>query len=269
MTKQHTRFFFLIGTLLFALVFIGLTIDTHRQIPTLTNAENITPEVIAGQHVWHAGNCINCHTLFGEGAYYAPDLTKITDQRGDAYLTAFLKDPARFYSEEVHRRLMPNPNLSDDEIAQVIAFLKWSAAVDNQGWPPRPIRVTGSLQGAHAATASASASDDPVAKGEALFGAVPPGCVACHSTQPGVVLAGPSMAGLVGRAEAVLASGAYAGEATTVEGFIRESILAPSAHIPDVANFRSGDVSLMPANYGETLASEQIDALVAYLLTLR
>ena len=56
--------------------------------------------VIAGKDVWHKNNCINCHTLFGEGAYYAPDLTKITAQRGAAYLRAFLKDPSKFYSEE-------------------------------------------------------------------------------------------------------------------------------------------------------------------------
>jgi nitric oxide reductase subunit C len=38
-------------------------------------------------------------TLFGEGAYYAPDLTKITKLRGDAYLTAYMKNPADFYDE--------------------------------------------------------------------------------------------------------------------------------------------------------------------------
>ena len=52
------------------------------QFPALTHADRITPDVIAGKHVWHRKNCINCHTLLGEGAYYAPDLTKIADQRG-------------------------------------------------------------------------------------------------------------------------------------------------------------------------------------------
>ena len=32
----------------------------------------MTPAVVAGKHVWHRKNCINCHTLLGEGAYYAP-----------------------------------------------------------------------------------------------------------------------------------------------------------------------------------------------------
>lgn len=131
MTKRHTRLFFIGGTLLFALVFLVLTVDSHRQFGALTNADRITPDVSAGKDVWHRNNCINCHTLMGEGAYYAPDLTKITQQRGEAYLRAFLKNPSQFYSEEVHRRLMPNPNLREDEITQVIAFLDWVSKIDN------------------------------------------------------------------------------------------------------------------------------------------
>ena len=84
MTKRHTRIFFVGGTLLFSAVFLGLTIDSHRQFGRLTNADRITAEVTAGKDVWHNKNCINCHTLLGEGAYYAPDLTKITQQRGEA-----------------------------------------------------------------------------------------------------------------------------------------------------------------------------------------
>ena len=81
MTKRGTRLFFLGGTLAATLVLLVLTVDSHRQFPRLTHAERITPAVVAGKHVWHRKNCVNCHTLMGEGAYYAPDLTKITEQR--------------------------------------------------------------------------------------------------------------------------------------------------------------------------------------------
>ena len=67
MTRRQTRFFFVAGTTVFALVFIGLTIDSHRQFGRLTHEENITEAVVAGKHVWHRKNCINCHTLLGEG----------------------------------------------------------------------------------------------------------------------------------------------------------------------------------------------------------
>ena len=103
MTKRQTRLFFVAGTTLFALVFIGLTIDSHRQFGRLTHEEKLTPEVVAGKHVWHRKDCINCHTLLGEGAYYAPDLTKIAQLRGEPYLRQFLKDPSRYYSEETAR----------------------------------------------------------------------------------------------------------------------------------------------------------------------
>ena len=95
MTKRHTRMFFVAGTSVFAALFVALTIDSHRQFGSLTHAEAITPEVIEGKHVWHRKNCINCHTLLGEGAYYAPDLTKITQQRGAPYLRHFLRDPSK------------------------------------------------------------------------------------------------------------------------------------------------------------------------------
>src|SRR6187431_2668464 len=144
MTKRQARFFFLGSTLLFALIFLALTLDSHRQFAKLTNADQLTAEVIAGKGVWHDKNCTNCHTLLGEGAYYAPDLTKITAQRGAPYLREFLKDPGKFYSEQRDGRLMPTLNLSDQEIDAVIAFLAWVSHIDSQGWPPRPILVRGS-----------------------------------------------------------------------------------------------------------------------------
>jgi nitric oxide reductase subunit C len=278
MTKRHTRWFFIGGTLLFAAVFLGLTIDSHRQFGRLTNADQITPEVVEGKHVWHRSNCINCHTLNGEGAYYAPDLTKITQQRGEAYLTAFLRNPSQFYSEETHRRLMPNPDLNDDEIRQVIAFLEWVGHVDNQGWPPRPIVVSsGQMAGSTGGAATDAAmqgvaSDNPVAVGEALFREAALSCAACHSAQPGVTLAGPSLAGLTSRAAATIASPGYTGEATDAEGYIRESIQHPSAHLVAGANFATspeGGLSLMPADYATRLDAGQIGALVAYLQSLR
>jgi nitric oxide reductase subunit C len=271
MTKRQTRLFFIIGTALFAAIFLGMTIDSHRQFGRLTNAEQITPEVSAGKDVWHKKNCINCHTLLGEGAYYAPDLTKITQLRGVPYLTAFLKDPAQFYSEQQHRRLMPNPKLTDQEIAEVIAFLDWVSKIDNQGWPPRPILVSGAtFPGTATGTEPATAaSDAPVAQGQALFNQTPPGCNACHSTAPGVNLAGPSLAGIATQAEKVIASPDYHGEAKTAEEFIKESIEKPSAYLVPGPMYSANGRSFMPDNYKEQLTDEEIDQIVAYLMTLR
>src|SRR5512143_1323078 len=143
MTRRQARLFALILTAVVTLAFLALTIDSHRQFPRLTHEDKMTPQVLAGKHVWHKNNCTNCHTLLGEGAYYAPDLTKIATQRGAGYLKAFLHDPSQFYDEQKVRRAMPKPHLSDQEIDDVIAFLDWIAHIDTQGWPPRPILVSG------------------------------------------------------------------------------------------------------------------------------
>lgn len=271
MTKRQTRAFFLGSTGLFSLIFIYLTYDSHRQFATLTNADQITPEVIAGKHVWHRKNCINCHTLLGEGAYYAPDLTKIADQRGVPYLRSFLADPAKFYNEERDRRIMPNLKLSAQEIDEVIAFLGWVGKIDNQGWPPRPILVSGAaIPGSNVGgKPPEAASDDPVAIGQALFGQAPPGCFACHSTAPGVNLVGPALAGISATAAERVKAADYKGKATDAAGYIRESILEPNADLVAGATYSSNGQSMMPPGFGQSLQPAQVDALVAYLMTLK
>jgi nitric oxide reductase subunit C len=286
MTRKGGRLFALWCTGLATVLFLALTVDSHQQFATLTNAYNITAEVKHGKDVWHKYNCINCHTLFGEGAYYAPDLTKITQHRGEAYLKAYMKDPSQFYDEKKHRRLMPKQNLSEAEIADLIKFLDWVSKVDNQGWPPRPILVTGaSFPGTDRGMTPQAAlgagpdqapgarpvqsSSSPIAQGESLFRSVAPACTACHSIAPGVNMAGPSLAGLGARAQRLVGSPDYKGKAKDLEGYIRESIVAPSAHLVPGAMYSGGGQSFMPGTYGKDLKPEQIDQIVAYLATLR
>ena len=280
MNKKQSRLFAIGSTALAVLVFLGMTVDSHRQFDKLTNAQNITPEVSRGKDVWHKYNCINCHTLFGEGAYYAPDLTKITQHRGEPYLRAYMRDPSKFYDEQKHRRLMPKQNLAEEEIGDLLAFLDWVSKVDNQGWPPRPILVTGAAipgtdrpataQGEAAPGARpVTSADDPIALGQTLFRATPPGCFACHSVAPGVNLAGPSLAGLATRAEKLIGSGEYKGGAKDVPGYIRESIVTPSAHIVPGPSYSANGQSFMPPTYSKDLKPEQIDQLVAFLASLK
>lgn len=288
MNKKQTRLFAIGSSVIAALVFIGMTIDSHRQFGKLTNADKITATVTRGKDVWHKNNCINCHTLFGEGAYYAPDLTKITKHRGEAYLTAYLRDPSKFYDETRHRRLMPKQNLSETDITDLIAFLDWVSNVDNQGWPPRPILVTGATlpgsdlsvaQQTTAAGAAATAAppgarpvagdENPIALGEKVFRSASPACAACHSIAPGVNMAGPSLSGLSARTETLLASGDYKGKAKDLAGYIRESITEPSAHVVPGPMYSANGVSFMPTTYGKDLTPAQIDQLAAYLSSLK
>lgn len=276
MNKRQARLFAIGSTLLAAVVFIGLTVDSHRQFPTLTNAQNITPAVTHGKDVWHKNNCINCHTLFGEGAYYAPDLTKIAQHRGAAYLQAYLKDPAKFYDEQRHRRLMPKQDMTDREISDLVAFLEWVSNVDNQGWPPRPILVTGAgiatqgvLPEGRSGAAPSGEDKSPIALGEVVFRASSPACTACHSLVPGAHMAGPSLAGIATRAQETVGSATFRGQAKDATAYLRESIVQPSAHVVAGAMYSASGVSFMPATYGKDLTPDQIDHLVAYLATFK
>lgn len=289
MNKRQSRLFAIGSTVLAVVIFLGMTLDSHRQFGKLTNADKITPAVTHGKDVWHANNCINCHTLFGEGAYYAPDLTKITKHRGEAYLQAYMRDPSKFYDENKHRRLMPKQDLSDKDITDLIAFLDWVSNVDNQGWPPRPILVTGAtLPGtdqtvAQQTTGSGAGSppttppgarpmsgtENPMALGEQVFRSATPACAACHSIAPGVNMAGPSLAGLAARTEALLASGQYKGKATDLPGYIRESVTEPSAHVVPGAMYSANGVSFMPTTYVKDMTAAQLDQLSAYLSSLK
>ena len=95
-----------------------------------------------GKLTVQAKNCMNCHTLLGNGAYYAPDLTKSwldpgwgNEQARELLMTLFLKDPVANARTFGTGRRMPNMELTDEEVRGVIAFLKWMSAVDTNGFP--------------------------------------------------------------------------------------------------------------------------------------
>src|SRR5690606_18749159 len=122
--------------------------------------------------------------------------------------------------------------------ADLIAFLQWVSNVDTQGWPPRPIYVTTGLAVPGATeqpgvtavpTRPVTPEDSPIAAGENLFRNTTPACQACHATTPGMNMAGPTLAGVGTRAAETVASDEYTGEATDAAGYIRESIVNPSA----------------------------------------
>jgi nitric oxide reductase subunit C len=116
---------------------------------------------------------------------------------------------------------------------------------------------------------SPAASQNPVEVGRALFDATPPGCAACHSIAPGVNIVGPTLAGISSTAATRIASPDYHGHARDAAGYIRESIVEPNAYVLAGPTYGVAGHSLMPSDYAERLKPEQIDQIVAYLLTLR
>ena len=128
------------GGVFFFLLLVGLTFDTMRVLPERDNRENITEEVAHGKELWEKNNCVGCHSIMGEGAYFAPELANVFDRYGQgdeqafrAYLQSWmaiqpLKVPGR--------RQMPQFNLSPEEVDALAAFLIWTSRIDDNDWPP-------------------------------------------------------------------------------------------------------------------------------------
>ncbi len=132
-TKAMARNVFYGGTVFFFLLFLALTLDTTKALPKTDNRHNITAEVAAGKHIWETRNCLGCHTLLGEGAYYAPELGNVYKRRGPDFIKAWMMAQP---TGTPGRRQMPNFHLSDEELDQLIAFLKYASEINTQNWPP-------------------------------------------------------------------------------------------------------------------------------------
>ncbi|HHS83645.1 MAG TPA: cytochrome c [Gammaproteobacteria bacterium] len=139
-TKSMARNIYFGGSLFFFLFLIGLTVDTMSQLPHRDNREQITESVALGKEVWENNNCIGCHSLMGEGAYYAPELANVFDRRGKGdektfkqYLTVWMSIQPL---QNPGRRKMPQFNLTEEEVNGLADFLIWTSRIDDNDWPP-------------------------------------------------------------------------------------------------------------------------------------
>lgn len=286
----------------------------------LKSRNQVTPETVsvggwqatAGKRVFQAYNCMDCHTMVGNGAYLAPDLTREYASAGPAWLAAFLPSAGgwpteaalrtqlankviamdagvdsldAYYAkypgakERVERRggsstYMPNLPFSGDEVGQLLAYLKYTSAMNTEGWPPKvetgsldhrlallhggnvPVPVAAAAVTAPTVADASAVAPDPVAHGEAL--AKDYGCAACH-TATGQKLVGPGWGGLY-ESRVKLEDGAIV---TADDAYLEESIRLPNAKI--VAGFPAG---VMPAYDDKLLKEADLKAIVAYIHSL-
>jgi len=261
-----------------------------------------------GKRVFQAYNCMGCHTMVGNGAYLGPDLTREYERAGPAWLAAFLASAGSWPTEaavrtqllnhdqladtgtdsiesylkkfpgaavRIERRggstsFMPNLPFREGEVGQLIAFLKYTSAMNTEGWPPkvevegldkRLLLAHGANTVAHATPAPAAgkadtAPADPAAHGAQLVKQY--GCTACHSPDR-KRLVGPGWGGLYG-SQVKLADGSTV---TANDAYLIESIIKPNAKI--VAGYPS---SVMPGSFGKLLKDDEISAIVAYIHSL-
>lgn len=137
-TTSMARNIFYGGTVFFALLFVALTYRNEQVLPTRDNRANLTEKVVAGKKIWETRNCIGCHTLLGEGAYFAPELGNVYKRRGgDAGGAEFIKGWIQAQPTGTPgRRQMPQFNLSEKELDEIAAFLKYVSEINTSNWPP-------------------------------------------------------------------------------------------------------------------------------------
>lgn len=269
-------------------------------------------DAIVGKRVFQAYNCMGCHTIVGNGAYLGPDLTNIYEEAGPAWLAAFLPSAGGWptnaavnvqlqnqavqddignididqYRQQFagvvervdirggKKTLMPNLTLKADETAALIAFFKYTSAMNTEGWPPKPhpdrqLPVQSTvLQNAQAAQLSSIAntavitdvSDDgaenKIDLGKKLVADF--GCVACHASDDKRMI-GPGWAGLAD--STVELEGGASVIADT--DYIAESIRQPDAKI--VKSYPAG---VMPSYDQNLIDDSSLDAILAYLQSL-
>lgn len=309
--KEPAKRHMAIGILgLMAVIFIALSVWSFmsERVQTIPTEVHFGPyDAVQGKRVFQAYNCMGCHTIVGNGAYFGPDLTKTYEQVGPAWLAAFLPsaggwptsaavqaqlqnahvtaepsttDMAAYEkrypgaAERISRRgghatLMPNLPFTADEIGGLIAFLKYTSMMNNEGWPPKP-KVNGldfvqskagtqtaALNTAHAGSGDVMAqTSDPVALGAKLTQDL--GCLACHAKDQKRII-GPGWGGMVGT-ETTLTDGSTV---KVDEAYLIEAIRHPDTQV--VAGYPAG---VMPA-YDAMINEQDMSAIVAYLTSLQ
>lgn len=126
------------GTVFFFLLFLALTYQNEQALPSRDNRQNLTPQVVAGKKVWETNQCIGCHTLLGEGAYFAPELGNVYkrrggDQGGGEFIKAWIKAQP---TGVPGRRQMPQFHLTEQQLDDLVAFLKYTSEINTANWPP-------------------------------------------------------------------------------------------------------------------------------------
>lgn len=106
------------------------------------DADEALALVDLGKVTSQAKNCMDCHTILGNGAYYAPDLTKAwldpawgNEASRETLMLNFLMDPNRYARTYGTNRRMPNLGITEAEARGLVAYLKWMSAIDTNGFP--------------------------------------------------------------------------------------------------------------------------------------
>jgi mono/diheme cytochrome c family protein len=95
--------------------------------------------------------------------------------------------------------------------------------------------------------------DPMVVQGQQVFNAR---CATCHALAPDTIIIGPSLAGVATRAETRV-------DGQTAEEYLQLSVLRPGDYVVE------GFTNIMITNFSKELTNEDMNALMAFLMTLK
>lgn len=268
MTRLQLEIF--LGTILVSLTAIVFVIYGLNEETRMARAEieHQAQKIEVGAALFEA-NCTGCHGPKGEGIPgLCPPLNDryfFTDRLRDVGWAGTLEDyvvatvasgrmtstrPGEYAGQGIPA--MPawsehyGGPLRDDQIRNIAAYvMNWEATALQQ--------VV--LEELPTPTPSAEELADPVARGRQVF--LERGCGGCHTIEgltAGTV--GPDLTHIATIAQTIVPG-------QSAEEYIHESIVDPSAYV--VEGFPD---NVMPKNFAELISQEQMDDLIAFLLSL-
>ena len=132
-TVQFVRGLFIGLSAICSLLLLLLTLFSHQTFAQRENRAALTLQVQRGKRVWEEHDCAGCHTILGEGAYFAPELGNVYSRRGADFIRGWMLSMP---SNRPGRRQMPYYPLSPTDLDALLAFLKWTSEINTSNWPP-------------------------------------------------------------------------------------------------------------------------------------
>ena len=212
-------------------------------------------------------SCAQCHLVDSETQLIGPGLLGIPERAAERvdgqsameYIRNSILHPSDYVVGTFPDNLMPQ-NFGDifteEEVDHLVSYLM-TLSTNETGATSTTTEATEATDATEAD--EAAATGDPE-HGEQLFNEFQAqagySCAQCHLVDSETQLIGPGLLGIPSRA-------AERVEGLSAREYIRESILDPSAYV--VETFPD---QLMPQNFGDIFSEEDINDLIAYLMTL-